>query len=96
MNINSHYCEKVFTQNANRRSRSMRKCVHGECETPFTMHANTQFELRERKFGYILYYTFDHGRVVLLLYAGDKSSQKRDIKKAKEILKNYRSKSNEN
>jgi len=41
MNINSHYCEKVFTQNANRRSRSMRKCVHGECETPFTMHANT-------------------------------------------------------
>jgi len=42
MNINSHYCEKVFTQNANRRSRSMRKCVHGECETPFTMHANTQ------------------------------------------------------
>jgi putative addiction module killer protein len=54
------------------------------------------FELRERKFGYRLYYTFDHSKVVLLLYAGDKSSQKRDIKKAKEILKKNRSNSYEN
>ena len=54
------------------------------------------FELRERKFGYRLYYTFNKGKIVLLLYAGDKSSQKRDIKKAKEILKEYRSNEYEN
>jgi len=54
------------------------------------------FELRERKFGYRLYYTFEHGKILLLLYAGNKSSQKRDIKKAKEILKNYRSNTDEN
>ncbi|TNF66535.1 MAG: type II toxin-antitoxin system RelE/ParE family toxin [Gammaproteobacteria bacterium] len=48
------------------------------------------FELRERKFGYRIYYTFDQGRVIILLNAGNKSSQKRDIVKAREILKQYK------
>lgn len=56
---------------------------------------NKLFELRERNYGYRLYYTFDKGKIILLLYAGDKSTQKRDIKKAKEILRTYRSIGNE-
>ncbi len=48
------------------------------------------FELRERKFGYRMYYTFDQGKVIILLYAGDKTSQKKDIVKARDILKKYK------
>jgi len=44
------------------------------------------FELRERKFGYRIYYTFLKGKVVILLHAGDKSTQRKDIEKTKEIL----------
>jgi putative addiction module killer protein len=50
------------------------------------------FELRERKFGYRVYYTFDQGKVIILLHSGDKSSQKRDIETAREILKKFRGK----
>lgn len=49
------------------------------------------FELRERKFGYRLYYTFDQEQSIVLLYAGNKSSQRIDIKKAREIINNIRS-----
>ena len=35
--------------------------------------------------GYRLYYTILKGRVVLLLCAGDKDTQARDIKRAKEM-----------
>ncbi len=52
---------------------------------------NGLFELRERRYEYRIYYTFHEGRVILLLAAGDKSSQKNDIKVAKlrllEVLK---------
>lgn len=44
------------------------------------------FELRERSFGYRIYYTFIKNRVIVLLYAGDKSTQKKDIKIARERL----------
>lgn len=44
------------------------------------------FELRERRFGYRVYYTFDKGKIIILIAAGDKSSQKRDIKIARERL----------
>ena len=37
--------------------------------------------------GYRIYFTMRRGVVILLLCGGDKSSQTRDIKKAKEILK---------
>ena len=37
--------------------------------------------------GYRLYYTIKGDSVVLLLVGGDKSSQERDIRKAKEIAK---------
>jgi len=42
------------------------------------------FELRERKFGYRLYYTFRADRVIVLLHAGDKNSQQKDIKIARQ------------
>jgi putative addiction module killer protein len=44
------------------------------------------FELRERRFGLRVYYCFDENSIVLLLHAGDKGSQKNDIKVAKNIL----------
>ena len=48
------------------------------------------FELRERNYGFRIYYTFDKEAMVLLLHAGDKSSQVRDIKRAKELVRQYR------
>lgn len=36
---------------------------------------------------YRLYFTIRNGRLIVLLYGGDKSSQQRDINRAKEILK---------
>ena len=44
------------------------------------------FELRERRFGLRLYYTFDKGQVILMLLGGNKSSQQRDIQTARELL----------
>jgi len=37
--------------------------------------------------GYRLYYTIKDGTIVLLLIGGDKSSQEKDIRKAKELAK---------
>ena len=46
------------------------------------------FELREMHFGYRIYYCYSKGKVIVLLIAGDKKSQKKDIKIAKErVLK---------
>lgn len=44
------------------------------------------FELRETGFGLRLYYGFLAGRVVILVASGDKSSQKRDIRLARQRL----------
>ncbi len=44
------------------------------------------FELRERQFGYRIYYTFLKNRVILLLQAGDKSNQIKDIAIARKRL----------
>jgi len=38
------------------------------------------FELREKKFGYRIYYGFLPNRRIVLLHAGNKESQERDIK----------------
>jgi len=40
--------------------------------------------------GYRLYYVIQEGRIILLLCGGDKSTQERDIAKAKEMLKQLR------
>ena len=40
------------------------------------------FELRERQFGYRLYYCFKGNQLIILLAAGDKKSQEKDIKTA--------------
>ncbi len=45
------------------------------------------FELRERRYGYRIYYCFLNGRVILLLGAGNKSSQSSDIQVARDRLK---------
>lgn len=37
--------------------------------------------------GHRVYYTVDNGRIVILLIGGDKSTQSRDILKAKELKK---------
>lgn len=38
------------------------------------------FELRERRYGYRVYYGFHERQVILLLMAGNKATQKHDIK----------------
>ena len=38
--------------------------------------------------GYRVYYTIRNGEIVILLAGGDKSSQSRDIEKAKELARN--------
>lgn len=44
------------------------------------------FELRERTYGYRIYYTFLPGHNIILLQFGDKSTQKYDIKIARDRL----------
>ena len=44
--------------------------------------------------GLRIFFTFDGNEIIILLNAGDKDSQSDDIKKAKEILKDYRWKKN--
>lgn len=44
------------------------------------------FELRERRFGYRVYYTFQGNKVIILLTAGDKSTQEKDIKVARKRI----------
>jgi putative addiction module killer protein len=44
------------------------------------------FELRERKYGYRIYYGFCDSKVIMLLAAGDKKSQKYDIAIARERM----------
>lgn len=40
--------------------------------------------------GYRIYFKESGGRVIILLVGGDKSTQQRDIEKAKELLKLYK------
>ncbi|MGE0009461.1 MAG: type II toxin-antitoxin system RelE/ParE family toxin [Candidatus Babeliales bacterium] len=44
------------------------------------------FELRERQYGYRIYYCFKGEMIIILLAAGDKKSQEKDIKTARERL----------
>lgn len=44
------------------------------------------FELRERRFGLRMYYCFHRSCVIILLAAGDKKTQKNDIKVARQRL----------
>lgn len=44
------------------------------------------FELRERRYGYRVYYGFSGEYVIILLGAGDKRSQEKDIKVARQRL----------
>jgi putative addiction module killer protein len=44
------------------------------------------FELREKRYGYRIYYGFYEGKIIILLHAGDKSKQENDIKVARARL----------
>jgi len=44
------------------------------------------FELRERQFGYRIYYTLLPNKVVLMLHGGNKHTQERDIEIARQRL----------
>jgi putative addiction module killer protein len=44
------------------------------------------FELRERRYGYRIYYGFSRDFIIILLAAGDKKSQENDIKTARKRL----------
>ena len=54
--------------------------------TKFQQLSNGLFELRERRFGYRIYYCFGPHNTIILLAAGDKQSQEKDIKTARERL----------
>jgi len=60
---------------------------YGLCESVGT-------EIRELKYmfgaGYRVYFAEDDGSIVVLLIGGDKSTQKRDIKKAHEYWDDYK------
>lgn len=47
------------------------------------------FELRERRYGYRVYYGFCKGQIIILLGAGDKKSQKKDINIARKRLEQF-------
>lgn len=51
---------------------------------------NGLFELRERKFGYRIYYTFKAQKIIVMLHAGNKKTQQRDISKAKQFIINLK------
>lgn len=44
------------------------------------------FELRERRYSLRIYYTFHNAQLIILLTAGNKTSQEKDIKTARERL----------
>ena len=54
------------------------------------------FELRERTYGYRIYYTFLDNHNIIILQVGSKHSQKNDIKISRERLLKYRSKGEKN
>ena len=45
------------------------------------------FELRERRFGLRIYYCFQGKKIIILLAAGNKRTQEKDIKIARERLR---------
>ncbi len=53
---------------------------------------NGLFELRERNYGYRIYYTFANNSKIVLLNAGNKSSQQRDIKNSRSRLASLKNK----
>ena len=48
------------------------------------------FELRERRYGYRIYYGFMGAEMIILLAAGDKKSQEKDMAIARKRLSEFR------
>lgn len=63
-----------------------------EAEEHFGNNKNVGDGIRELRInfakGYRIYFKEKEGKIILLLIGGDKSTQQKDIKKAKEIWKN--------
>jgi putative addiction module killer protein len=53
------------------------------------------FELRERMYGCRIYYTFHEHQMIILLVAGDKSTQKTDILLARERIEELKTRKDE-
>jgi putative addiction module killer protein len=49
------------------------------------------FELRERAYGFRIYYSFMAGFVIVLLHSGNKHTQEKDIKLARKRLEQLKS-----
>ncbi len=48
------------------------------------------FELRERRYGLRIYYGFEVDQRIILLHAGHKDDQTKDISQARRLLEKYR------
>lgn len=88
-----HVIEKWLDKLTNEQLRSvarelkMLEEVGNQLRLPHSRSLGTGlFELRERRFGYRIYYCFKGVQVIVLLAAGDKKSQENDIKVAYERL----------
>ncbi|HQS83801.1 MAG TPA: type II toxin-antitoxin system RelE/ParE family toxin [Alphaproteobacteria bacterium] len=69
-----------------RKSQLLEKCGN-ELRLPHSKAlGNGLFELRERAYGYRIYYTFTHNHTIFLLQGGDKKTQHQDIKIERERL----------
>jgi putative addiction module killer protein len=60
--------------------------THKKCPLLLDQNSKGLFELRERRFGLRIYYGFKGEFVVIVLAAGDKKSQEKDITAARTHL----------
>lgn len=83
------WLDKLSTQNQNRVEDRLLRIEAGNLGD----YKSLGEDLYELRFnfgsGYRVYFTIERNIIVLLLSGGDKSSQKRDISKAKEMMEEY-------
>ncbi len=76
--------DKSIRQQVDRRIDRLEEGIYGDCKRL----SNDLFELRFKiGSGYRIYFTESQDVIILILCAGDKSSQSKDIEKAKAIIK---------
>ena len=76
--------DKSIRQQVDRRIDRLEEGFYGDCKRL----SNDLFELRFKiGSGYRIYFTESQDVIILILCAGDKSSQSKDIEKAKAIIK---------
>ena len=76
--------DKSIRQQVDRRIDRLEEGIYGDCKRL----SNDLFELRFKiGSGYRIYFTESQDVIILILCTGDKSSQSKDIEKAKAIIK---------